>query len=354
MLDPRPSKAGCWRNQAGVRSVHHGSPPTPGSYSPSCGKPGVRRRGSRGTNFRASGSSGWAPVVHPQAPRGEDPDLQGCARGGAQNRLTVLFDGKEGSSSCLPTATPNKPCRSSIPCSSILWRPSTATQGTVNQVMGDGYSRSSGRRSPTQQAWPCARATPLRRRRLIRIPGRRELGRGRRPRGSTVHMDHSAIGRPTHLAARMEQLAAPGLILLLPGGGAHSSVTPSGPVAVKGLPTPPAASAYQLTGLSRLVVPAPRLRARPRPFVGRETVGSASSIAPRGRHPEKLLVDDDCSEEPGVGRWSSSSSPGRGGHPAGWRGVLDGKAHGVPPRYLIPPARLLGIEAERLRNDHAW
>ena len=32
--------------------------------------------------------------------------------------------------------------------------------------------------------------------------------------GSDLHMDYTAVGQTTHLAARMEQLAAPGTILL--------------------------------------------------------------------------------------------------------------------------------------------
>ena len=32
--------------------------------------------------------------------------------------------------------------------------------------------------------------------------------------GNDLHMDYSAIGQTTHLAARMEQLATPGSILL--------------------------------------------------------------------------------------------------------------------------------------------
>jgi class 3 adenylate cyclase len=34
--------------------------------------------------------------------------------------------------------------------------------------------------------------------------------------GSDLHMDYTAVGQTTHLAARMEQLAEPGIILLGP------------------------------------------------------------------------------------------------------------------------------------------
>ena len=51
--------------------------------------------------------------------------------------------------------------------------------------------------------------------------------------GNDLHMDYSAVGQTTHLAARMEQLARPGTTLLtadtlrLVEGG---EVTPLGPV----------------------------------------------------------------------------------------------------------------------------
>src|SRR5262249_8706116 len=54
------------------------------------------------------------------------------------------------------------------------------------------------------------------------------------------HMDYSAIGQTTHLAARMEQLAPPGTIRLtadtLRLAEGWVQVTPLGPVPVKGLP----------------------------------------------------------------------------------------------------------------------
>ena len=34
--------------------------------------------------------------------------------------------------------------------------------------------------------------------------------------GSDLHMDYTAVGQTTHLAARMEQMAQPGTILLTP------------------------------------------------------------------------------------------------------------------------------------------
>jgi class 3 adenylate cyclase/tetratricopeptide (TPR) repeat protein len=60
--------------------------------------------------------------------------------------------------------------------------------------------------------------------------------------GSDLRMDYSAVGRTTHLAARMEQLAAPGSIQLtaetLRLVEGFVQVTPLGPVPIKGLAEP--------------------------------------------------------------------------------------------------------------------
>src|SRR5207247_5610652 len=68
--------------------------------------------------------------------------------------------------------------------------------------------------------------------------------------GSDLRMDYSAVGQTTHLAARMEQLAAPGSILLAPDtlqlAEGYVQVKALGPVAVKGLSEPVAV--YELVG----------------------------------------------------------------------------------------------------------
>src|SRR5215813_4058640 len=60
--------------------------------------------------------------------------------------------------------------------------------------------------------------------------------------GSDLHMDYSAIGRTTHLASRMEQLASPGNILLTPStldlADGFVTVKSLGTVPIKGLIDP--------------------------------------------------------------------------------------------------------------------
>jgi predicted ATPase len=92
--------------------------------------------------------------------------------------------------------------------------------------------------------------------------------------GNDLHMDYSAIGQTTHLAARMEQMAMPGSILLTPAvlGLAEGFIQVSalGLVPVKGLDAP--VDVYELVGASgtrrRLQAMAGRGLTR---FVGRET-----------------------------------------------------------------------------------
>src|SRR4029453_8113696 len=90
--------------------------------------------------------------------------------------------------------------------------------------------------------------------------------------GSDLHMDYTAVGQTTHLAARMEQIAKPGSALItgatLNLAEGYVQVRPLGAVPVKGLeaPTP----IYELTGTiparSRLQARGPRRLTR---FVGR-------------------------------------------------------------------------------------
>jgi tetratricopeptide (TPR) repeat protein len=68
--------------------------------------------------------------------------------------------------------------------------------------------------------------------------------------GSDLHMDYTAVGQTTHLAARMEQLADPGAIVITPDTLAlaegYVEVKSLGPVPVKGLADP--VEVYEVTG----------------------------------------------------------------------------------------------------------
>src|SRR5262249_20219337 len=91
--------------------------------------------------------------------------------------------------------------------------------------------------------------------------------------GSDLHMDYTAVGQTTHLAARMEQMAKLGSVLVtgatLRLAEGHVQVRPLGSIPVKGLESPP--PVYELTGIvparSRFQATADRGLTH---FVGRE------------------------------------------------------------------------------------
>jgi hypothetical protein len=122
--------------------------------------------------------------------------------------------------------------------------------------------------------------------------------------GSDLRMDYSAVGRTTHLAARMERLAAPGSIQLtaetLRLVEGLVEVNPLGPVPVKGLDAP--IEVFELVGASaaRTRLEAAERRGLTR-FVGRiaemEQIRDALDRAGLGRGQVVAVVG-----EPGVGK----------------------------------------------------
>jgi tetratricopeptide (TPR) repeat protein len=122
--------------------------------------------------------------------------------------------------------------------------------------------------------------------------------------GSDLHMDYTAVGQTTHLAARMEQLAEPGSVLLSPATlelvEGYVEVKPLGPVPVKGLAEP--VEVYELVGAgavrSRLHAAAARGLTR---FVGRDSevdqLRQALERAQAGHGQVVAVVG-----EPGVGK----------------------------------------------------
>jgi tetratricopeptide (TPR) repeat protein len=122
--------------------------------------------------------------------------------------------------------------------------------------------------------------------------------------GSDLRMDYTAVGQTTHLAARMEQLADPGAIVLSPTTlelvEGYVEVHPLGARAVKGLAEP--VEVYELVGAgavrSRLQAATGRGLTR---FVGRDgelgQLGQALERARAGHGQVVTMVGD-----PGVGK----------------------------------------------------
>jgi tetratricopeptide (TPR) repeat protein len=122
--------------------------------------------------------------------------------------------------------------------------------------------------------------------------------------GNDLHMDYSAIGQTTHLAARMEQMAMPGTILLTPAvvdlANGFIQVTPLGPVPIKGLDAPVEVS--ELVGATALRRRLQTAVARGlSPFIGRqpelEVLQQALARAAAGQGQVVALLG-----EPGVGK----------------------------------------------------
>src|SRR5207248_1968493 len=121
---------------------------------------------------------------------------------------------------------------------------------------------------------------------------------------SDLRMDYTAVGQTTHLAARMEQTALPGSILLAPGtlklAEGYVQVKGLGPVPIKGLDEP--VEVYELLGAgtarTRLQAAAARGLTR---FVGRnaevDTLRRTLEQAGAGQGQLVALVG-----EPGVGK----------------------------------------------------
>ena len=103
-------------------------------------------------------------------------------------------------------------------------------EGTVNQVLGDGIMALFGApiahedhalracyAALAMQAVMQSYTEEVRRTRGLELRMRVGLNAGEvvvRAIGNDLHMDYSAVGETTHLAARMEQLATPGSIRL--------------------------------------------------------------------------------------------------------------------------------------------
>ena len=122
--------------------------------------------------------------------------------------------------------------------------------------------------------------------------------------GNDLHMDYSAVGQTTHLAARMEQLAAPGSILLTAATlrlvEGLVRVQALGPVPVKGLADP--VEVFELVGATTLRRRLQAAAARGlSPFVGRqpevEALQQALTRAGAGQGQVVALIG-----EPGVGK----------------------------------------------------
>src|SRR6186713_3074112 len=185
---------------------------------------------------------------------------------GERKLVTVLFADLKGSMELLADRDPEEARKLLDPVLERMMEAVHRYEGTVNQVMGDGIMALFGAPLAHEDhaVRACYAALDLQAAvRRYAEEARRDFGveplvrigldSGEvvvRAIGSDLYMDYSATGQTTHLAARMEQLAAPGSIrvtadtLRLAEG--YVEAKSLGPVPVKGLETP--IEVYDLVG----------------------------------------------------------------------------------------------------------
>jgi class 3 adenylate cyclase/tetratricopeptide (TPR) repeat protein len=208
---------------------------------------------------------------------------------GERKQVTVLFADLKGSTELIRDLDPEQAQALLDPALRHMMDAVHRFEGTVNQVLGDGIMALFG--APVAHEDHAVRAcyaalamqTALRRyaeevRRShgLEMQARVGLNSGAvvvRAIGNDLHMDYSAVGQTTHLAARMEQLATPGSIRLTAAtlrlAEGLVQVTALGQFPVKGLTDP--VEVFELTGAStiRRRLQASAVRGLTR-FVGRQ------------------------------------------------------------------------------------
>jgi class 3 adenylate cyclase len=239
---------------------------------------------------------------------------------GERKQITVLFADLKGSMELLADHDPEEARKILDPVLELMMEGVHHYEGTVNQVMGDGIMALFG--APLAHEDHAVRACyaalrmqdavrrysdELRRGQGVEVQIRVGVNSGDvvvRSIGSDLHMDYTAVGQTTHLAARMEQLAAPGSIRLAPEtlhlAEGFVQVTPLGPVPIKGLGEPVEVFELVGAGASRTRLEAAARRGLTR-FVGRnaelEQLRGALDRASLGHGQVVAVVG-----EPGVGK----------------------------------------------------
>ena len=239
---------------------------------------------------------------------------------GERKRVTVLFADLKGSMELLADRDPEEARELLDPVLERMMEAVHRYEGTVNQVMGDGIMALFG--APLAHEDHAVRACyaalrmqdavaryaeDLRRLHGVDAQIRIGLNSGEvvvRSIGNDLHMDYTAVGQTTHLAARMEQLARPGTTLMteatLREAEGYVDVKALGPTPIKGINEP--IPVYEVIGAgaarTRLQVAAARGLTR---FVGRdaevEQLRRALEQAAQGRGQIVAVIG-----EPGVGK----------------------------------------------------
>jgi len=239
---------------------------------------------------------------------------------GERKQVTVLFADLKGSMELLADQDPEEARQILDPVLELMLEAVHHYEGTVNQVMGDGVMALFG--APLAHEDHAVRACyaalrmqdrvqrhadEIKQAHGIAVRIRIGLNSGEvvvRSISNDLHMDYTAVGQTTHLAARMEQLARPGVTLMtemtLRAVEGYVQARSLGPTPIKGLTE--AVPVYELiaAGAARTRLQASLARGLTR-FVGRDAevdqLRQALDRAAGGRGQIVAVVG-----EPGVGK----------------------------------------------------
>jgi class 3 adenylate cyclase len=289
---------------------------------------------------------------------------------GERKQVTVLFADLKGSMELLADRDPEEARKLLDPVLERMMEAVHHYEGTVNQVMGDGIMALFGAPLAHEDhaVRACYAAVRMQRRVSLYADERQRVGgtpvqirvgvnSGEvvvRAIGSDLHMDYTAVGQTTHLAARMEQMAKPGSALVtgdtLKLAEGYVQVRPLGVIPVKGLETP--TPVYELTGVvparSRFQASAARGLTR---FVGRESelqqLTQALERAAAGHGQAVAVVG-----EAGVGKSRLVWEFARSHHTHGWLVLESGSvSYGKATPYLPVIALLKAYCRIQERDD---
>ena len=256
---------------------------------------------------------------------------------GERKQVTVLFADIKDSTELIRDLDPEAAQQLLDPALHIMMDAVHRYEGTVNQVLGDGIMALFGAplahedhalracyAALSMQAAMHEPTETVRRAHGIEMRLRVGLNSGEvvvRAIGNDLHMDYSAVGQTTHLAARMEQLATPGTIRLTTATlrlvEGVVQVQALGPIPIKGVTEP--VEVFELVGAStlrrRLQAAVARGLTR---FVGREAELAAlrQAIEQAGAGHGQVVA---AVGEAGVGKSRLVYEFVRSHHTPGWR-----------------------------------